>query len=140
MADDRYQREIDELLKRLERQHQEPLIFRLRRRASPWQSMWRRGYQLVGGHSAVERLVLIAVVFLGLTLLLGLFDSRLALTSAVLSVAALMAALVVSIGEGATGNRPAPRHERGLYPHPGSALDWGSLSWRLRRWWRRFRR
>jgi hypothetical protein len=140
MADDRYQREIDELLKRLERQHQEPLIFRLRRRASPWQSIWRRGYQLVGGHSAIERLLLLAVGLLGVTVLLGSFAPRLVMPVGFLAVACLLAAMVVSIDEGRSGNRSSPPGHRGYMPPSSPALDWSALGWRLRQWWRRLGR
>jgi hypothetical protein len=139
MPDDRYQREIDELLKGLERQHREPLSFRLRRRGSPWRSIWQRGYGVIGGHSAVERLMMLAVALLGLTLVLSFLAPWFTDLVATLALASFLAALVVSIGEGASGNHSTPHGHRAVHPQPGPAVDWSSLGRRLRRWWRRLR-
>jgi hypothetical protein len=138
MADQRYEREIDELLQRLETQQPTPLPFR--RRASPWALRGRRLGALLVVESAVERLMLAAVGLLVATMLLGLFAPRLAAPIAALAIACFVLALVLSVCRGASGRGPRHPPSRPT-PYPAQrTLEWDRLLWRLRGWLRRFRR
>ncbi|HEY7066757.1 MAG TPA: hypothetical protein VII06_35145 [Chloroflexota bacterium] len=138
MAENRYEREIDDLLRQLEGEQRDPLPFR-RRRASPWSAAWRRVQPLLGTHSAVERLMALAVVLLLATFVMGLFAPRLSGPLALLAVASLVVALALSVLNGAAGHSSA-YSSRGRYaPAAGAAVDWDGLMWRFRRWLRRLR-
>ena len=139
MAEQRYEREINELLKRLEGEHREPLPFRVRRRTSPWAGFWRRASTALGMQSVVERLMALAVALLAGTILFGFVDRGFAWLIGMLAIACFVGALTLSVWAGATGHRP--RHEGNRYPQPGAYrhVDWDALRWRLRHWLRRFR-
>ena len=138
MAEHRYEREIDELLRRIEGEHRAPLPFR-RQRAAPWAAVWGRARVLLGLQSAVERLMLAAVVLLLVTFLLGLFAPRLAGPLGLLALLSFVAALGLSVWHGANGRGAAQGSRGQYYPAAGSSVDWGGLTWRLRRWLRRLR-
>src|SRR5689334_15990538 len=138
MAENRYEREIDELLRQLEGEQRAPLPFR-RRRTSPWAAAWRRAQPLLGNHSAVERLMALAVILLLVTCVMGLFAPRLSGPLGLLTVASLVAALALSVLNGAAGHSSA-YSGRGRYgPAAGVAVDWDGLMWRFRQWLRRLR-
>ena len=140
MAEHQYEREIDELLKRLESEHRDPLPFRPRRRTPPWSAGWQRLGGVLGIQSTVERLMLLAVALLLGTFFLGFFAPALARAVGVLAVGCFVGALAVSVWSGAQ-NRGASYHRHGhAGPSSGRTVDWDRLVWRLRGWLRRFRR
>jgi hypothetical protein len=140
MAEQRYEREIDELLQRLAREDREPLPFR-RRRTPPWTAAWQRLSGTHGVHSLIERLMALAVVLLVATLFLGLSIPALARLSGLLAVISFVAALAVSVGAGAQGRDPRRYQAERLYNGArGGAVDWDALVRRFRTWLRRFQR
>jgi hypothetical protein len=138
MAEHRYEREIDELLRRMEGEQRAPLPFR-RRRATPWASAWRRLRGAIRGHSAVDRLTALAVILLLGTFAIGLFAPRLAGPLSVLAVASFVAALALSVWNGASGHSPRYSGRAPYARTTGTAVDWEALIWRFRRWLRRLR-
>jgi hypothetical protein len=138
MADNRYEREIDELLQRLEGEHRAPLPFR--RRASPWANAWRRIQDALVVQSAVERLMALAVVLLLATIVLGLMAPRFVAPLAALTLGCFVLALGLSVWQGATGHSAHPPPQS--HPHYSTQrhVDWDRAVWRLRRWFGRFRR
>ena len=138
MADNRYEREIDELLRRLESEHRAPLPFR--RRASPWAVAWRRLQHLLTVQSAVERLMALAVVFLLGTIVLGFVSVRFAAPLTALALACFVLALGLSVWQGATGHSTHQRPQIRPYYSGQGHVDWDRAVWRLRGWLRRFRR
>jgi hypothetical protein len=138
MAEQRYEREINELLQRLAKESREPLPFR-RRRTPAWVGAARRLRQVVAVQSLVERLMAFAVVLLLATLVFGVFAPALARPSGLLAVGCFVAALAVSVWSGTQGGNTRRYHvERTSYPH-GTAVDWSRLVWRVRRWFGRYR-
>ena len=138
MAEQRYEREINELLQRLAKESREPLPFR-RRRTPAWiaAGQWLR--RVLAVQSLVERLMALAVVLLLATLVCGVFAPALARPSGVLAVTCFVAALAVSVWSGTQGGNSRRYHaERTSYPR-GTAVDWNALVWRVRRWFGRFR-
>src|SRR5579883_3066352 len=105
MADHRYEREIDELLRHMEAENRAPLPFR-RRRAAPWTAAWRRARGAVSGQSAVEQLMALAAVLMVGTLLLALLAPRFA---GPLGLAASAASWPRSRSRSGTGRRATPR-------------------------------
>ena len=138
MADNRYEREIDELLRRLESEHHAPQPFR--RRASPWATAWRRLQDLLAVRSGVERLMALAVVFLLGTIVLGFISVRFAAPLAALALGCFVLALGLSVWQGATGH--STHHHPPSHPHYSAQghVNWDRAVWRLRGWLRRFRR
>ncbi len=139
MAEQRYEREIDELLQRLDREDRQPLRFR-RRRTPPWTAAWRRLSRLGAVQSLVERLMAAAVLLLVVTLVSGIFVPALARPSGYLAVACFVAALVASVWAGAQGHDPRRYQPERYYQSRASAVDWDRLILRARRWLERFRR
>jgi hypothetical protein len=138
MADHRYEREIDELLRHMESENRAPLPFR-RRRAPPWTAAWRRARGAASGQGVIERLMALAIVLLLATFTLGLFAPRLAGPVCLVALAAFVGALALSVWNGASGH-PTRYHGRASYPPvAGAAIDWNGLRWRFRRWLRRLR-
>ncbi|HLH27019.1 MAG TPA: hypothetical protein VK066_31240 [Chloroflexota bacterium] len=138
MADHRYEREIDELLRHMEAENRAPLPFR-RRRAAPWTAAWRRARGAVSGQSAVEQLMALAAVLMVGTLLLALLAPRFAGPLGLAALGCFLASLALSVWNGASGH-PTRYHGRHSYPPAaGAAVDWDSLAWRFRRWLRRLR-
>ncbi len=136
MAEHRYEREIDELLRRMESEHGAPLPFR--RRTSSWASRWRRLRDVLIVQSAVERLMAVAALSLLATLILGVFAPRFAAPLAGVALGCFVLALGLSVWHGASGHGPnygAPSRHYG----PQRAVNWDQLVWRLRRWLRRLR-
>jgi hypothetical protein len=138
MAEHRYEREIDELLRNLESEHRAPLPFR-RRRVSPWTAAWRRARLLLAVESAVERLMALAVILLLTTFLLGVFAPRLAGPLGLLAVLCFVGALTLSVVNGVSGHTNVDYLRGRSYPHAERGVDWAALSWHLRRWLRRLR-
>ncbi len=138
MAEQRYEREINELLQRLARENREPLPFR-RRRTPPWTAAWRWLSRLTVAQSVGERLMALAVVLLLATVAFGIFAPALARPSAYLAVACFLGALGVSVWSGAQGRDPRRYHPERAYYNQGSAVDWDRLVRRVRRWLGRFR-
>jgi hypothetical protein len=139
MAESRYEyeREIDELLQRLERDDRAPIPFRPRRNQR-WAGASRRLKGLLTLPSAVERLIAASVGLLLVTLLLGLLAPRVAWFVGVAAVVCFATALALSAWQGATG-RGSPGRER--YPEAAQGrVEWGELGEQFRRWMRRFRR
>jgi hypothetical protein len=131
MAEQRYEREINELLQRIAKESHEPLPFR-RRRTPPWVAAGRRLRRVLALQSLVERLMACSVVLLITTLV--------ARPSGVLAVTCFVAALALSVWSGAQGGNSRRYHaERTSYPH-GTSVDWNGLVWRVRRLFGRFRR
>ncbi|HZS03118.1 MAG TPA: hypothetical protein VFE37_30695 [Chloroflexota bacterium] len=138
MAEHRYEREIDELLRHMEAENRAPLPFR-RRRARPWTAAWRRVRGFSGGQSLVERLMALAVLLLLATFALRLFVPQFSDAVCLAALGAFIAALAVSVWNGAAG-RPTRYQGRAMYgPAAGAAVDWDGLVWRFRRWLRRLR-
>ena len=138
MADHQYEREIDELLRHMEGENRAPLPFR-RRRTPPWTTAWRRARAITLGQSAVERLMALAAALLLATFALALLAPRLAGPVCVAALSAFVAALVLSVWNGASGH-PTRYQGRASYPPvSGAAVDWDGLVWRFRRWLRRGR-
>jgi len=138
MADHRYEREIDELLQHMEGEGRAPLPFR-RRRSAPWAGVWRWARGMAIGQSAVERLMALAALLLLATFILGVFAPRLTGPVCIAALTAFVAALIVSVWNGASGH-PTRYQGRASYPSAsGAAVDWDGLLWRLRRWFRRRR-
>jgi hypothetical protein len=138
MAEQRYEREIDELLQRLDKEDRQPLRFR-RRRTPPWTAAWRRLSQLSAVQSLVERLMFLSVILLVATLVSGIFFPALARPSGYLAVACFVGALAASVLAGAQGNDPRRYHPERYYQSRGSTVDWNRLIARARRWLGRFR-
>lgn len=136
MADHRYEREIDELLRHIEGENRAPLPFR-RRRAPPWAGAWRRARGAVSGQSMVERLMALAVVLLVATLALTPFAPRMAGPGCLLALGAFVAALALSVWNGASGHPTRYQGRAHGPPAAGATVDWGNLIWRFRRWVRR---
>ena len=141
MAEHRYEREIDELLRNIEGEQRAPLPFR-RRRATPWAGTWRRARGILGERSAVEHLVLLALLLVAAAFLFGWLAPALAAPVAaplgLLAIVCLITALGISVWNGATGH-PTRYHGRAQYtPSGGGAVDWDAVVWRFRRWLRRF--
>ena len=140
MAEQRYEREIDELLQRIEREQPGPVPFRPRRRQPGWPRAWARLRETVGAQSVVERLMIVALVLVVLTLPLGLFARALNAPLATLAVVCFVAALALSVVGGQHG-RAAAADPRGYrYAQHGRSVDWEAVQWRVRQWWKRFRR
>jgi len=138
MAEQRYEREINELLQRLAKESREPLPFR-RRRTSAWVAAGQWLRRVLGVQSLVERLMALAVVLLLATLVCGVFAPVLARPSGLLAVTCFVTALAVSVWSGTKGGNTRRYHaERTSYPH-GTSVDWNGLVWRVRRWFGRFR-
>jgi hypothetical protein len=138
MAEQRYEREINELLQRIAKESHEPLPFR-RRRTPLWVAAGQRLRHVLALQSLVERLMAIAVVLLVTTLVCGVFAPVLARPSGVLAVTCFVAALAISVCSGAQGGNSRRYHtERTSYSH-GTSVDWNGLVWRVRRWFGRFR-
>jgi hypothetical protein len=138
MAEQRYEREINELLQRLAKESREPLPFR-RRRTPPWAAAGQRLQHVLVVQSLVERLMAVAVVLLVATLVCGVFAPVLARPSGVLAVTCFVSALAVSVYSGAQGGNARRYHdERTSYPR-GTTVDWNGLVSRVRRWFGRFR-
>jgi hypothetical protein len=137
MAEQRYEREIDELLRRLEHDSPSPLPFR--RRSAPWVRARRALEGVLAVQSAVERLMALAVVLLLGTLVLGIFAPRFAAPLAGLAVGAFVLALGLSVWNGASGKRTYSA-QSGRHYTPHATADWNQLVWRARAWLRRFRR
>jgi hypothetical protein len=138
MAEQRYEREIDELLQRMDREQRAPLPFR-RRRAAPWAGLGARLGQLVGGQSLVERLMAAAVALLLATVFLGFFAPGLSRIAGVAAVSCFVAALAVSVWAGVQAPHGSRYRRAPSYPAAGG-VDWDRLGWRIRRWLGRFRR
>ena len=138
MAENQYEREIDELLRRLDAEQRSPLPFRARRSRRSWNAAWQRVTRFLGPPSMVERLMAVSVILLLATFVLGFVVPRLAWTAAMLAVATFVAALALSVWNGAVGRGRTGGYEQ---PHgySANAVDWNGLHWRLRRWWRRLR-
>jgi hypothetical protein len=140
MAEQRYEREIDELLKRLEAEHREPLPFRMRRRGSPWARAWSRLGPLLGPRSTVERLMALAAVLLLATFVLRFVAPALAWALVLIALGCFVSALGLSVWGGVSRRGTQGRWSAEQYPPAGRAVDWDALGWRLRRWFNRFRR
>jgi hypothetical protein len=138
MAEQRYEREIKELLQRLAKESREPLPFR-RRRTPPWVAAGQRLGQLLALQSLVERLMALAVVLLVATLVCGVFAPALSRPAGLLAITCFVGALAVSVWSGAQDGSARRYHpERASYSS-GAAVDWNRLVWRVRRWFDRFR-
>jgi hypothetical protein len=142
MAEHRYEREIDELLRHIEGEQRAPLPFR-RRRAARWVGAWRRARGTLRGQSAVEQLMALALLLVLTAFVVGWLAPALAAPLAaplgVLAVGCLIAALGISVWNGAAG-RPTRYRGRAPYPSAGAgAVDWNALVWQFRRWLRRLR-
>lgn len=139
MAEKRYEREIDELLRRLDDGRQEPLPFRPRRQPSRlrlWLGQLSQAFVL---GSLVEWLLAAAVALLLASFVLRLVGMPLSAALAVLAVVCFVSSLTIAVWHGT--RRPAGRHYGRYGPPPGqSSVDWDGLTQRLRQWWRRFRR
>jgi hypothetical protein len=139
MADERYRREIDEVLRRLEQQHPEPVPFRLRRSAGRWRSGWQSLYELFGGRSLVERLMTGALILLVCTLICGLFAPRFVLPVASAAIACFVAGLAVSVSQGIGGSPRVDYPRSRGYAAGSPGVDWSGLTRSFRRWWRGLR-
>jgi hypothetical protein len=138
MAEHRYEREIDELLRHMEGEQRAPLPFR-RRRATPWAGAWRRAQGALRDHSLVERLVALAAMLVLAAIVLGWLAPSLTAPLALVGVVSLIAALGISMWNGAAGH-PTRYGGRAHYPAAdGGAVDWNVLVFRVRRWLRRLR-
>ncbi|HZU06556.1 MAG TPA: hypothetical protein VFB73_11295 [Chloroflexota bacterium] len=134
MTERRYEREIDELLKRLEAEQPRPSGRKKQAWAERWAAAWRSLRSLVA-LSPVERLMVLTVALLLLTLLFGLFAPRVAGFLGVLAIACFAMALGLSVARGiAHGEARGDLFDRAR----GPALDWGTMVWRVRRWLRRW--
>lgn len=143
MAEHRYEREIDELLRNMEGEQRAPLPFR-RRRTAPWTDLWRRARTTLGQESGVERLMLLALTLVlaafALSWLVPSLAGPVAAPLGLVALGCLIAALGLSVWNGASG-RPTQYHGRTRYAAAsGGPIDWDGLLWRFRRWLRRFRR
>jgi hypothetical protein len=142
MAEHRYEREIDELLRHMEGEPPAPLPFR-RRRASPWAGAWRRARAALAEQSAVESLLATALLLIVGAFVLGWIAPSLAGPLAaplgLLGLGCLIAALAISIWNGASGH-PTRYRGRAQYPAAGGGtVDWHALAWQFRRWLGRLR-
>lgn len=145
MADNQYEREIDELLRRLDAEHRGPLPFRARRSRRPWTAAWQRLTGGAGPRATTERLVLLAAVVLLATFLLSRVVPAsviqpLSWGAGMLALAAFVGALALSVVTGTTRTGQTPDYGRPYGGYAGRSIDWNRVSWRLRGWWRRFRR
>ncbi len=131
---ERYEREIDELLRRLEREQRASLPFR---RRSGWARARRRLIEALTGPAAIERLMGLAAVFFLGTCLLALVVPRFAVSTAVLALACFVLALALSLAGGLAGRRPPWEYR----PYRrGDAVAWDRLVARVRQWLRRLAR
>jgi hypothetical protein len=130
MTERRYEREIDELLKRLEAEQPRSRPWGKRARGAWWSAAWR-GLRGLVALSPVERLMALTVALLLLTLLFGLFAPRVAGFLGVLAIACFATALGLSVARGIAHGEPLDRAR-------GPALDWDTVVWRVRRWLRRW--
>jgi hypothetical protein len=135
----RYEREIEELLRRMDgRLRSEPLSVRLRRKLERvelavyclWRAFLRR--------SPIEQFMIGSVVLALLSYGLHLFSPRAAFYAGIISVVLFVLAITVSIASHRGGlGFNSERRWRGrpidLPPASGPGAWW----WRLRRWWRR---
>jgi hypothetical protein len=138
MAEQRYEREIEELLQRLAKESREPLAFR-RRRTPPWVAATQRLGQLLALQSLVERLMALAVVLLVATLICGVFAPALSRPTGLLAVICFVGALAVSVWSGAHGGSSRRYHPERTAYSSGTVVDWNRLVWRVRHWFDRFR-
>jgi hypothetical protein len=138
MAEHRYEREIDELLRHMEGENRAPLPFR-RRRTPPWAAAWRRARGATSGHSVVERLMVLAVLLFLSTLVLRFVAPSLASPVGMAALGAFVAALALSVRNGASGHPTRYQGRAASPPVAGAAVDWDGLVWRVRRWLRRLR-
>lgn len=139
MAEKRYEREIDDLLRQLEAEQREPLPFRPRPRPSRWRTEWQRWSGVAAAGSVVEWLMAAAVVLLVLAFLLRVTGLMLAWLVAVLAVGCLFAALALSVVRGARQPGGRERSASHYYRSHREGPDWGEFTARLRRWFNRFR-
>jgi preprotein translocase subunit SecG len=139
MAEQRYEREINELLQRLDGEEPKPLRFRKRRRA-PWSAAWAHLASVLAVQSLVERLMALAVVFLLAAIALGFMAPVLVRVTILLAVACFIGALALSVWSGAQARDSSRYQPERLHHSQGSAIDWGRVTWRVRSWLARFRR
>ena len=137
MAEQRYQREIDELLRRMERDSASPLPFR--RRRTPWARARRALRVSLPTQSTIARFMRYSVSLLLAAFGLGLVAPLLAPPLAGLALASFVLALALSVWRGAAGKGD---YTSGLARHsaPPTTADWDRLVWRFRGWLRHFRR
>ncbi|HLI29331.1 MAG TPA: hypothetical protein VKZ60_19870 [Chloroflexota bacterium] len=131
MAEKRYEREIDELLRRLEVEYRDPIPFRPRRRPRPWTVARQRLGAALARASLVEQLLLAAIALLGAGLLVRLAGGAQAWVLGLLAVVCFFGGLALAVWQGAQ----RPYSLRGGYPAP-PRLDLDRLLYRLRRWLR----
>lgn len=133
MAEKRYEREIDELLRRLEAEYREPIPFRPRRRQRPWTTLRRRLASAFADASLIDRLLLAAVVLLIAGLGVRWAGIAQAWVLGVLAVACFFGGLALAVWQGA--QRP-PSLYNGYGAPPAARLNLDGFLYRLRRWLR----
>ncbi|MCC7103763.1 MAG: hypothetical protein IT307_01355 [Chloroflexi bacterium] len=132
---DRYEREIDELLSRLEgRPRKEPLSRRIGRRVRPYSSGFQSGLRAFLRRPPSEQFMIAALVMVIAAVILGYFAPRIAGYVSALSILCFVVALGLSIA-----GRRSPGYQkkwRGkIVDYPAGPSIWNSL----RKWFRRRR-
>ncbi|MBX5491706.1 MAG: hypothetical protein IRZ14_11160 [Chloroflexi bacterium] len=134
MAEKRYEREIDELLRRLEAEDRAPIPFRPRRRQPPWVRAWRRVTAATAHASPVELLLLAAVGLLLTAVLVRFAGVAQAGLLALLAVVCFFGGLGLAVWQGA--RRPYRVYGWGGMSSSGPRWDVDRLILCLRRWLR----
>ncbi len=132
---EKYEREIDELLRRLERRLDQPLHVRIARSLGRFFSWLQRAYRSYRMRSKVEQLMMASILLFLLSYLLAFINRPLASLATLLSVALFIMAIATSLSRGPGRFGSVEKRWRGqiIDYRPRSASIW----WRLRQWWRR---
>jgi len=135
----RYEREIDEILRRFERQpprrpRGNPLVPLLDALATAW----RRLNSITRARTTAEQLIVWSLGLVLLTFVLGYISPRLAYYASILSVLMFVAAIVLSIsGRGGSSSRQKRWRGKVIDLPPSNRISLSGLAWRLRQWLRR---
>lgn len=130
----RYEREIEELLRRMDgRIKPEPLSSRVRRRVERVELALLRAWRAFLRRSPIEQFMIASVVLAVLSYVLQLVSPRAAFYTGIISVVLFVLALTISIASHRGGGFGGERRWRGRpIDLPPSGTDWWS---QVRRWW-----
>lgn len=132
---EKYEREIDELLRRLERRLDQPPHVRIARRLGHFFSWLQRTYRSYRMRPKVEQLMMASILLFLLSYLFSFIYRPLASFATLLSVALFIMAIATSLSRGPGRFGSVEKRWRGqiIDYRPRSPSLW----WRIRRWWNR---
>jgi hypothetical protein len=134
----RYEREIEELLRRMDgRRRSESFYVRWRRRSLRLEAWLERVWRSFLRRTPIEQFMIASVVLTLLAYILSVFSPRAAFFAGIIAVVLFVLALTMSIASHRGGGFGAERRWRGRpidLPSASGPVYWW---WQLRRWWRR---